>query len=66
MRRREQDRLSRMEADYLKRSAEHEFLQRREERIIAAEERTAKKRAKRQKQKEKKKLKKSKLGPGIF
>ena len=65
-RRREQDRLSRMEADYLKRSAEHEFLQRREERIIAAEERTAKKRAKRQKQKEKKKLKKSKLGPGIF
>lgn len=66
MRRREQDRLSRMEADYLKRTAEHEFLQRREERIIVAEERTAKKRAKRQKQKEKKKLKKSRLGPGNF
>lgn len=64
MRRREQDRLARMEVDYLKRTAEHEFLQRREDRIIAAEDRTAKKRAKRQKKKEKQKLKKSRLGPG--
>lgn len=63
MRRREQDRLARMEVDYQKRTAEREFLQRREERLLAAEERTAKKRALRQKKKEKKKLKKSRLGP---
>jgi hypothetical protein len=63
MRRREQDRLARMEVDYQKRTAEREFLQRREERLRAAEDRTAKKRALRQKKKEKKKLKKSRLGP---
>lgn len=57
MRRREQDRLARMELDYQKRKEETEFLARREERLKAAEERTAKKRAKRQKQKEKKKQK---------
>ncbi|KAJ7517301.1 hypothetical protein O6H91_21G017600 [Diphasiastrum complanatum] len=61
MRRREQDRLARMEVDYQKRKEEAEFLARREARIKAAEERTAKKRAKRQKKKEKKKLKKNKL-----
>lgn len=63
MRRREQDRVHRMEIDYQKRTAEREFLQRREERLREAEERTAKKRALRQKKKEKKKLKKSRLGP---
>ncbi|KAG0560732.1 hypothetical protein M758_9G008100 [Ceratodon purpureus] len=63
MRRREQDRLARMEVDYQKRTAEREFIQRREERLREAEERTAKKRALRQKKKEKKKLKKSRLGP---
>lgn len=63
MRRREQDRLARMEIDYQQRTAEREFLQRREERLLAAEERTAKKRALRQKKKEKQKLKKSRLGP---
>eukprot|EP00246_Nothoceros_aenigmaticus_P000396 TRINITY_DN10593_c0_g1_i2.p2 TRINITY_DN10593_c0_g1~~TRINITY_DN10593_c0_g1_i2.p2 ORF type:complete len:173 (-),score=49.02 TRINITY_DN10593_c0_g1_i2:1740-2258(-) len=57
MRRREQDRLARMELDYQKRKEETEFLARRDERVKAAEERTAKKRAKRQKQKEKKKQK---------
>ncbi|KAH8948503.1 hypothetical protein BDL97_11G097200 [Sphagnum fallax] len=64
MRRREQDRLARMEADYLQRTTEQEFQKRREERNRAAEERTAKKRAKRQKKKEKQKQKKSRLAPG--
>lgn len=63
MRRREQDRVHRMEIDYQKRMAEREFHQRREERLREAEERTAKKRALRQKKKESKKLKKSRLGP---
>jgi len=63
MRRREQDRVHRMEIDYHKRMAEREFHQRREERLREAEERTAKKRAHRQKKKESKKLKKSRLGP---
>ncbi|KAL2477297.1 hypothetical protein Fot_46311 [Forsythia ovata] len=44
MRRKEQDRLSRMDADYQKRKEITEFIQRREERLKAAEERTAKKR----------------------
>ncbi|BBN14930.1 PRKR-interacting protein 1 [Marchantia polymorpha subsp. ruderalis] len=57
MRRREQDRLSRMELDYIKRKEETEFLARREERILAAEERTAKKRARRLKKKENKRAK---------
>eukprot|EP01018_Ginkgo_biloba_P028335 Gb_05730 [translate_table: standard] len=60
MRRREQDRLSRMDADYQRRKELAEFNARREERIKAAEDRTAKKRAKRQKKKEKRKQKKSK------
>lgn len=63
MRRREQDRVHRMEIDYQKRMGEREFHQRREERLREAEERTAKKRALRQKKKESKKLKKSRLGP---
>ncbi|KAG6541795.1 hypothetical protein Mapa_016808 [Marchantia paleacea] len=57
MRRREQDRLSRMELDYIKRKEETEFLARRDERIRAAEERTAKKRARRLKKKENKRAK---------
>jgi len=48
MRRREQDRLARMDADYQKRKELAEFELRREERLKAAEERTAKKRLKRQ------------------
>ncbi|XP_062193691.1 uncharacterized protein LOC133897128 [Phragmites australis] len=55
MRRREQDRLSRMDADYQKRKEMAEFELRREERLKAAEERTAKKRLKRQKRKQRKK-----------
>ncbi|KAK7390948.1 hypothetical protein VNO78_19173 [Psophocarpus tetragonolobus] len=61
MRRKEQDRLARMEVDYQKRKELAEFNLRREERIKAAEERTAKKRAKRQKKKQRKKEKKIKL-----
>jgi len=61
MRRKEQDRLTRMDVDYQKRKELAEFNARREERIKAAEERTAKKRAKRQKKKDKKKQKKEKL-----
>jgi hypothetical protein len=48
MRRREQDRIARMDADYQKRKEITEFQLRREERLKAAEERTAKKRLKRQ------------------
>ncbi|KAL9238305.1 hypothetical protein vseg_012742 [Gypsophila vaccaria] len=59
MRRREQDRLSRMEADYQKRKEVAEFEMRREQRLKATEERTAKKRAKRQKKKQRKKQKQS-------
>ncbi|KAL4363642.1 hypothetical protein GQ457_04G002760 [Hibiscus cannabinus] len=60
MRRKEQDRLARMDADYQKRKEIAEFNMRREERLKAAEERTAKKRLKRQKKKERKKEKKMK------
>ena len=52
MRRKEQDRLARMEVDYQKRKELAEFNLRREDRLKAAEERTAKKRAKRQKKKQ--------------
>lgn len=60
MRRKEQDRLARMDVDYQKRKEIAEFNSRREERLKAAEERTAKKRMKRQKKKQKKKQKKLK------
>lgn len=61
MRRKEQDRLARMDVDFQRRKEVAEFNMRREERLKAAEERTAKKRMKRQKKKQKKKEKKSKL-----
>ncbi|KAL6596981.1 hypothetical protein ACP70R_022600 [Stipagrostis hirtigluma subsp. patula] len=64
MRRREQDRLARMDADYQKRKEMAEFELRREERLKAAEERTAKKRLKRQKKKQRKKEKRAKTGSG--
>ncbi|KAL2642335.1 hypothetical protein R1flu_009922 [Riccia fluitans] len=64
MRRREQDRLIRMELDYQSRKEEAEFQARREERIRAAEERTAKKRARRLKKKEKKRAKRGQRQPG--
>ncbi|KAK9286298.1 hypothetical protein L1049_014688 [Liquidambar formosana] len=64
MRRKEQDRLARMDADYQRRKEEAEFNTRREERIKAAEERTSKKRLKRLKKKQRKKEKKSKLNSG--
>ncbi|GMJ12831.1 hypothetical protein HRI_004952300 [Hibiscus trionum] len=60
MRRKEQDRLARMDADYQTRKEVAEFNMRREERLKAAEERTAKKRLKRQKKKQRKKEKKVK------
>ncbi|CAN6482375.1 unnamed protein product [Victoria cruziana] len=59
MRRKEQDRLTRMDADYQRRKELAEFNARREERLKAAEERTAKKRLKRQKKRQKKKEKKN-------
>ncbi|MCD7472513.1 hypothetical protein HAX54_013771 [Datura stramonium] len=64
MRRREQDRLARMDVDYQRRKEIAEFNLRREEKLKAAEERTAKKRAKRQKKKQRKKEKKSNSGAG--
>ncbi|GFY90031.1 hypothetical protein Acr_07g0002280 [Actinidia rufa] len=64
MRRKEQDRLARMDADYQKRKEVTEFNMRKEEKSRAAEERTAKKRLKRQKKKQRKKEKKTKLNPG--
>ncbi|XP_010246214.1 PREDICTED: PRKR-interacting protein 1 homolog [Nelumbo nucifera] len=64
MRRKEQDRLARMDVDYQKRKELAEFNMRREERMKVAEERTAKKRLKRQKKKQRKKEKKAKLGGG--
>ncbi|KAG6408952.1 hypothetical protein SASPL_131980 [Salvia splendens] len=64
MRRKEQDRLARMDADFQKRKEITEFAQRREERLKAAEERTAKKRLKRLKKKLKKKDKKCKTAGG--
>ncbi|KAF5748881.1 PRKR-interacting protein 1 [Tripterygium wilfordii] len=57
MRRKEQDRLARMDVDYQKRKEITEFNMRREERLKAAEERTAKKRLKRQKKRQRKKEK---------
>ncbi|EFJ36625.1 hypothetical protein SELMODRAFT_403186 [Selaginella moellendorffii] len=67
MRRREQDRLARMEADYQRKKEQTEFAIRREARLKEAEERTAKRRAKRLKKKEKKKQKKDKAvkEPGV-
>jgi hypothetical protein len=59
MRRKEQDRLTRMDVDHHKRKELAEFNLRREERLREAEERTAKKRLKRQKKKQRKKLKKN-------
>ncbi|GLT51227.1 hypothetical protein SLA2020_246500 [Shorea laevis] len=64
MRRKEQDRLARMDADYQRRKEQAEFVLRREERIKAAEGRTAKKRLKRQKKKQRKKEKKMKSNAG--
>ncbi|KAK9077193.1 hypothetical protein SSX86_005529 [Deinandra increscens subsp. villosa] len=64
MRRKEQDRLARMDVDYQKKKVLAEFNKRREERLKATEERTAKKRLKRQKKKQKKQEKKMKLEPG--
>ncbi|KAK2985843.1 hypothetical protein RJ640_018709 [Escallonia rubra] len=64
MRRKEQDRVARMDADYQRRKQLAEFNMRREERLKATEERTAKKRSKRQKKKQRKKEKKSKLSGG--
>ncbi|XP_010244268.1 PREDICTED: PRKR-interacting protein 1-like [Nelumbo nucifera] len=64
MRRKEQDRLARMDADYQKRKELAEFNMRREERMKAAEERTAKKRLKRQKKKQRRKEKKAKMNAG--
>uniref|UniRef100_A0A2P2QMG2 PRKR-interacting protein 1 n=1 Tax=Rhizophora mucronata TaxID=61149 RepID=A0A2P2QMG2_RHIMU len=64
MRRKEQDRLARMDVDYQKRKEIAEFNMRREERIKAAEERTAKKRLKRQKKKQRKKEKKMQVSVG--
>ncbi|KAG1327156.1 PRKR-interacting protein 1 [Cocos nucifera] len=59
MRRKEQDRLARMDVDYQRRKELVEFNMRREERMKAAEERTAKKRLKRQKKKQRKREKKN-------
>ncbi|KAF3961831.1 hypothetical protein ACB098_07G096100 [Castanea mollissima] len=64
MRRKEQDRLARMDADYQIKKEVAEFNMRREERLKAAEERTAKKRAKRQKKRQRKKEKKIKVNSG--
>uniref|UniRef100_A0A5B7AGB3 Putative PRKR-interacting protein 1 n=1 Tax=Davidia involucrata TaxID=16924 RepID=A0A5B7AGB3_DAVIN len=64
MRRKEQDRLARMDVDYQKRKELAEFNMKREERMKAAEERTAKKHLKRQKKKQRKKEKKRKLNAG--
>uniref|UniRef100_N1QT86 PRKR-interacting protein 1 n=1 Tax=Aegilops tauschii TaxID=37682 RepID=N1QT86_AEGTA len=64
MRRREQDRITRMETDYEKRKQVAEFNLRREERLKAAEERTSKKRLKRQKKKQRKNEKRAKPSGG--
>ncbi|KAL0915593.1 hypothetical protein M5K25_016022 [Dendrobium thyrsiflorum] len=64
MRRKEQDRLMRMDVDYQRRKELAEFNVRREERLKVAEERTAKKRAKRQKKKLKRKEKRNKTDNG--
>ncbi|KAL9404552.1 hypothetical protein Peur_001524 [Populus x canadensis] len=64
MRRREQDRLARMDADYQRRKELAEFTMRREQRMKAAEEQTEKKRLKRQRKKQRKKEKKMKPNAG--
>ena len=64
MRRREQDRITRMETDYEKRKQVAEFNLRRDERLKAAEERTSKKRLKRQKKKQRKNEKRAKPSGG--
>ncbi|KAK6946055.1 PRKR-interacting protein 1 [Dillenia turbinata] len=64
MRRKEQDRLARMEVDFQKRKELAEFNMRREERLKAAEERTAKKCLKRRKKKQRKREKKNKTDAG--
>lgn len=64
MRRKEQDRLTRMDVDYQKRKELAEFNARREERLKAADQRTAKKRAKRQKKKHKRNEKKKRMNIG--
>ncbi|KAL4581168.1 hypothetical protein LXL04_017377 [Taraxacum kok-saghyz] len=64
MRRKEQDRITRMDVDYRKKKQVAEFNKRREERLKATEERTAKKRLKRQKKKQKKQEKKMKVEGG--
>ncbi|KAG5254140.1 hypothetical protein OIU77_016596 [Salix suchowensis] len=64
MRRKEQDRLARMDADYQRRKEIAEFNMRREERMKAAEEQTEKKRLKRQKKKQRKNEKKMKPNAG--
>nr|GEX16900.1 hypothetical protein [Tanacetum cinerariifolium] len=61
MRRKQQDRLTRMDVDYQKRKEVTEFNKRRDERLKEAKERTAKKRLKRQKKKQKKQEKRIKL-----
>ncbi|XP_059652943.1 uncharacterized protein LOC132300033 [Cornus florida] len=61
MRRKEQDRLARMDVDHQRRKELAEFNMRREERLKAAEERTAKKRLKRQNKKQRKKEKRTKV-----
>ncbi|KAM1152146.1 hypothetical protein EV1_034442 [Malus domestica] len=64
MRRKEQDRIARMDVDYQRRKEEAEFNMRREERLRQAEEKTAKKRLKRQKKKQRKNEKKMKTNSG--
>ncbi|KAB2602847.1 PRKR-interacting protein 1 [Pyrus ussuriensis x Pyrus communis] len=64
MRRKEQDRIARMDADYQRRKEEAEFNMRREERLGEAEEKTAKKLLKCQKKNQRKKEKKMKTNSG--
>ncbi|KAF9626698.1 hypothetical protein IFM89_038793 [Coptis chinensis] len=64
MRRKEQDRLARMDAHYEKVKEVEEFNLRRDERLRDAEDRTARKRLKRQKKKMKKKGKRCKVSSG--
>lgn len=63
-RRREQDRLARIEEEAKAQQQQQEFEEEQERLRRQDDERTAKKRAKRQKQKEKQKAKKQKLGGG--
>ncbi|OWM87104.1 hypothetical protein CDL15_Pgr027039 [Punica granatum] len=57
MRRKEQDRLARMDVDYLKRKDMAEFIRSREERLKAAQDRTVQMRLKHQKIQRKRKKK---------